>query len=221
MLIDRIAQTICRVDEYYNIKTAIENRKQQERIDQRYRDTVNNMEELVRTLRVAKRRFGFILDEKANSNLHSVAEKLEHAIRGSVANEETVNAAKELLRNTENLVSNQWSKEFGRIANSTLGTLTVITSFDAPRAQPLINDITAAKTWSRDAARIERLANSIDAAQSLVQNLGLNPPITAFLNKMACNKATIADLDAEILTWIRKNGLENRVGLSFSTRPCR
>ena len=56
---------------------------------------------------------------------------------------------------------------------------------------------------------------SLAEAKDLIDGLGLDQQIIAFLQKMNNGKATVTDLDENVLRWLRDESLDRRVKLSF------
>ena len=56
---------------------------------------------------------------------------------------------------------------------------------------------------------------SLSDAETLINGLGLDQQIIAFLQKMNNGKATVMDLDDNILRWLKEESLDKRVKLSF------
>lgn len=59
--------------------------------------------------------------------------------------------------------------------------------------------------------------NSLSDANALIAGLGLDQQIIDFLQKMNSGKATVVDLDENVLKWLKTEALDKRVRLSFSS----
>ena len=59
------------------------------------------------------------------------------------------------------------------------------------------------------------MGKSLLDAKALIDELGLDQQIIAFLQKMNSGKATVMDLDDNVLQWLKTESLEKRVKLSF------
>ena len=63
--------------------------------------------------------------------------------------------------------------------------------------------------------------DGLKEANQLIVGLGLDDEILNFLQNTNKGKATLADLNEKVVSWIQDEGLENRIRISFieTTKP--
>lgn len=64
-------------------------------------------------------------------------------------------------------------------------------------------------------SRAQELVNKVKEAEKLINSFSLNPTIETFLKKVSSKSATISDLSPEILTWLGKNNLMQKLKVQF------
>lgn len=75
--------------------------------------------------------------------------------------------------------------------------------------------ITKGSVWSMNIDNFKTMNYNLSEAQNLVDGLGLDQQIITFLQKMNSGKATVVDLNDNVLRWLKEESLDKRVKLSF------
>ena len=99
-----------------------------------------------------------------------------------------------------------------------MNTLRVIRGIDETQVDQYIEQIQAAKEWSAGLAAFIGLKVALEQAEALIQRLDMEEETLDFLSKMVSGRATAADLSEGIVAWLRKEGLEKKIRLSFLPR---
>lgn len=60
-----------------------------------------------------------------------------------------------------------------------------------------------------------QLADAMESGATLIQSLNMDQEIVSFLTKMTSGSTTTVDLNEKVLGWIKSEGLERKIKLSF------
>ena len=91
----------------------------------------------------------------------------------------------------------------------------VISGIDTEKVSKCLEGIAKGASWTTSIGDFKAMNQSLAEAKNLIDELGLDPQIIAFLQKMNNGKATVMDLDENVLRWLRDEALDRRVKLSF------
>ena len=88
---------------------------------------------------------------------------------------------------------------------------------DESRATYAANKIKKAATWNTTIDNYNFLKQGMDEADKILEDLDLDKDseILAFLRLVSAGKATILSLTDEILDWLNKENLANKIFLKF------
>ena len=91
----------------------------------------------------------------------------------------------------------------------------VISGIDSEHVSKCMEGIAKGSTWTTSINDFKTMDHSLSEAKILINGLGLDQQIIAFLQKMNNGKATVMDLDDNVLRWLKEESLDQRVKLSF------
>jgi len=117
-------------------------------------------------------------------------------------------------------LAGEWSDYYQRsTANviSLLETVKVIIP-DSNKATYAINKIRKASNWNTSPDMYILMKQGIDDADIILKSLDLDEDseVMAFLKLVSEGSATVQNLTEEVLAWLRKEGIENKLSISFS-----
>lgn len=194
-----------------------DNKAAQEVTDHKFRDITTQVHELVLALLYAKKNMGFQLNDEILSGLQTIVVNQKNAIRTGYADRDTVLKVEADLKDITTTIKKEWNKRYKALTDATISTLKVISGVDSEKVAMCLNGIGKGENWTSDIEEYKTMLGSIKSAEDLINSLGLDQQIIAFLQKMNSGKATAVDLDEKVLEWLRRESLDKRVRLSFAS----
>ena len=194
------------------------NQKQQEAADQKYRGLVEEAHLLVRSVNAVRHMLKFPVSEELRTDCLTLLDELESAVSTGYAVQESVEKAKRRYDALHGQMKKAWAVYFRSHTADTLNTLRVIRSIDETSVDRYIEQIEAAKDWSAGLSAFAVLMVTLMSAEELIKRLDMAEETVDFLHKMASGRATAADLSEGIAAWLRKEGLDKKIRLSFLSR---
>jgi hypothetical protein len=218
MIFDKIDHQIEKIKELHRLEGIKANRAQQEATDNKYRTLVNQVSSYIELLDYVQDHLQFALVDTINTDLAALLIKLQDAVKTGYADKDTVSSADTDFKSIQATVKKDWAKHFVALTLTTMNTLKVIRGIDSEKVENCLADIKAAEVWVTDKNKFVSLKSAMDNADSLIQSLSIDQEIVFFLTCMTAGKATIEDLNENVLAWIHKESLEGKIKLSFSSR---
>lgn len=215
MIFDRIDRKIKDMQNLKALELSKINRQKQVDIDQRYDSLVNQVRKCSLTLAYARDHLQFPISETVKLELQNLLGNLTSIVSDGCADEDSVLKAASDFKNAQGNIKKDWGKHFVNYTSTTVNTLRVISGIDPERINKCIAEIKAAETWTEDKSILDTLQKAINSADGLIRSLKMDQATISFLTKMTSGKATIADLDENILKWIRAEGLERKIRITF------
>lgn len=194
------------------------NQKQQKAADQKYRGLVEEAHLLVRSVNAVRHMLKFPISEELRTDCLTLLDELESAVSTGYAVQESVEKAKRRYDALHGQMKKAWAVYFRSHTADTLNTLRVIRSIDETSVDRYIEQIEAAKDWSAGLSAFAVLMVTLMSAEELIKRLDMAEETVDFLHKMASGRATAADLSEGIAAWLRKEGLDKKIRLSFLSR---
>ena len=194
------------------------NQKQQAALDRKYRALVEEAERFSDSLACVRDTLEFPVSEELRTDCLTLLDELEAAASTGYAVQESVEKAKRRYDALHGQMKKAWSVYFRSHTADTLNTLRVIRSIDETSVDRYIEQIEAAKDWSAGLSAFAVLMVTLMSAEELIKRLDMAEETVDFLHKMASGRATAADLSEGIAAWLRKEGLDKKIRLSFLSR---
>ena len=149
------------------------------------------------------------------SDLENLLIEHKAVIRSGFAEKDAINQAETDFKNIQQSIKKEWAKQYSILTNATISTLQVISGIDSEHVSKCMEGIAKGSTWTTSINDFKTMDHSLSEAKILINGLGLDQQIIAFLQKMNNGKATVMDLDDNVLRWLKEESLDNRVKLSF------
>lgn len=218
MIFDIIDTKIKDMKSLRRLELAKKNQAQQLATDSKYKSLIEQVNAFSSALIYSRDNLQFSISDTIQPGLLSLLKSLKDAISSGYADKAAVAKTETDYKGLQAIVKKEWNKHFLSYTLTTTNTLKVISGIDSERINGCITDIKAAETWTVDTTVLATLKKAIESANDLICDLNMNQETVLFLTKMTSGKATIADLNENVLTWIRKEGLETKIKLSFLSR---
>ena len=214
MIADTIHDLIKRMKNIRMLEEIKANNEQQQKADESYRSMVKEVDEFVRAYAFAKGRLRFTPTETLESDLKVLLSQLKELVASGIVDIEAAREAQKRYTHLKSQMRTEWGTHFSSFA-PTVETLRVIEGIDPARVKKCLADIQPAKAWSTSKASLEKLANALDDSSELIGELDLDDSIIMFLQKMTSGNARVSDLSYDLILWMKKEKIEDKVSLSF------
>lgn len=218
MILDLMDKKIKEMKTLQRLRLKKQNQDQQAATDAKYKYLVSQVKIYISVYDYTQKNFGFNISTELKNGSRQMLIKLQEAIQDGDADRDLVESADKDFKSLKTSMTKEWKSHFEKLASDTISTLNIISGLNSEKVRMCLIDIKAADKWSLDMQLFIKLKNALDTATALINSLGLEPPIIAFLKKMTSGSATIEDLDETILSWIAKERMGNKIKLSFQTK---
>lgn len=192
-----------------------DNKAAQDALDQKFKVLTGQIHQLMAALQYSKDNMGFQLSDEVLVNLEALLSEQKGVVRLGYADKDVVSKVETDLKAIQGNIKKEWSKKYTALTSSTIGTLKVIAGIDTEKVSVCLEGIAKRETWAANINELQTMNKSLTDAESLIEGLGLDSQIIAFLQKMNSGKAVVTDLDDKVLNWLRTEGLDKKVKLSF------
>ena len=186
------------------------NQAQQAATDTKFRTLVTQVCSFSDAIEYARENLSFSISDSIQTDMLSLLENLKGAVSTGYADKEAVVSAEADFKLIQTNTKKEWGKHFVSYTSTTTNTLKVISGIDSERINSCIAEIKAAENWAVDISVLKVLKQAIDSADSLIKDLNMDQETVLFLTKMTSGKATIADLNENVLDWIKKESLGSK-----------
>ena len=192
-----------------------DNKVAQDALDNRFKVLTTQINYLMEALQYTKVNMRFQLSESVLNDLENLLTEHKNVIREGFAEKEAINQSEANYKSVQQSIKKEWSKHYSALTSATISTLQVISGIDSEHVSKCMEGIAKGSTWTTSMGDYKTMEKSLLDAKALINELGLDQQIIAFLQKMNSGKATVTDLDDKVLQWLKTESLERRVKLSF------
>lgn len=143
----------------------------------------------------------------------------KNALDGLALSEDDVSRLWQCMQIIKQSNSNAWRQNADAFAKTVVGDINVVGIFssDPAKAQQLSRSIKEKSELDNiTAGDVNSFVSDLKSAKSLVAELSFNDEIKMFLDKARIGRATILDLNDEVLKWIKDNHLESKVKIGLN-----
>lgn len=215
MMIDVLSKRIKDMKDLRQREEQKDNKVAQDALDLRYKLLTTQIHSMMLALQHTKENLQFQLSDAILSDLENLLTELKAVIRSGFAEKEAINQAETDFKNIQQNIKKEWSKQYSFLTNATISTLQVISGIESERVSKCLAGIAKGAVWTTSIGDFKTMDHSLSDAKTLINGLGLDQQIIAFLQKMNNGKATVIDLDDNVLRWLKEESLDKRVKLSF------
>lgn len=215
MIIDVLSKKIKEMKNLRQREERRDNKVAQDALDLRFKALTTQIHSLMIALQYTKENMQFQLSNAVLSDLENLLTKHKAVVQSGFAEKNAINQAEIDFRNIQQSIKKEWSKQYSTLTNATLSTLQAISGIDSEHVSKCMEGIAKGSAWTINIGDFKTMDHSLSEAETLINGLGLDPQIIEFLQKMNNGKATVMDLDANVLRWLKEESLDKRVKLSF------
>lgn len=217
MMIDVLSKKIKDMKDLRQREERRDNKVAQDALDLRYKTLTIQFHLLMTALQYTKENMQFQLSDAVLSDLENLLTEQKAMIRSGGAEKDAINQAETDFKSIQQSIKKEWSKQYLILTNATISTLQVISGIDSEHVSKCLEGIARGAVWTTSIGDFKTMECSLSEAKTLISELGLDQQIIAFLQKMNNGKATVMDLDDNVLQWLKEESLDKRVKLSFTS----
>ena len=193
-----------------------DNKVAQGALDLRFTTLTAQIHSLMTALQYTRDYMQFQLTESILSDLEKMLRGHKDVIQSGFVEKDALQQSETDLKSIQQNVKKEWSKHYSALTSATISTLQVISGIDSENVSKCLDGIMKGSNWTTSLGDFKMMNRSLSEAGNLINGLGLNPQIIAFLQKMNNGKATVIDLDENVLHWLKEESLDKRIKLSFT-----
>ncbi|MSS58438.1 hypothetical protein FYJ51_05920 [Erysipelotrichaceae bacterium Oil+RF-744-GAM-WT-6] len=223
MLTDEIKDVTEKINELNRLENNKQNEEDQLRTDNSFRDNTEMLYKDYLILKEAKNRLGFELSEDTANIFDKSIQCLDQCITGGKAQEDAVQNTNKIIADLEKRLRKEWTSFYRNKTVNPSRQLDVGKSLlSLEEYSEHRKNIDGGQNWSdlpltdnQGKTKLQKCADSIAYAGSLLNMLKITDGVRQFLIRVSKGEATVSDLDDEVITWIRSEHREDMFGITF------
>lgn len=213
-ILDSLSRCVKSMQKLHNLEVQKANKAQQDIVDNNYRRIVEKTELLCKAVQYARVYLSF--QAECLPDVVSLLSFLQNVgLRGLVEQGQVDKATKAFIA-AQDKTKKEWEKHYQALTGSTVSTLKTIKGLDEIIINPCIAKIDAASTWDSAVTTLMDLQAALAQANKIIQNLKLDQEVIDFLGKITAGRATLEDLNENVLQWLRNERLLSKIKLTFA-----
>lgn len=216
MMIDVLSKKIKDMKDLCQREERRDNKAAQDALDLRFKTLTTQIHLLMTALQYTKENMQFQLSDVVLSDLERLLTEHKAVIRSGFAEKDAINQTETDFKSIQQSIKKEWSKQYSILTKATISTLQVISGIDSEHVSKCLEGIAKGSTWTTSIGNFKTMDHHLSEAKTLIDGLGLDQQIIAFLQKMNNGKATVRDLNDNVLRWLKAESLDKRVKLSFT-----
>lgn len=219
MLIDSLNQCIIDMKEVMDLETVSADTKKQENADYNLKQLVLKLQKIVKEINLAVDNSDFRPSINIVSSLKSFISSCDRIMQADTANKATNEYISEEIKKLDEDLGKEWSKYYFEVTGDILNLLDTVKNIlsDQNKAVYAMNKIKKVASWKHFMDNYNYLNQGLKEAEQILSDLDLdkNSTILTFLKLISEGNATIKDLTDEILAWIEKENLADKMQIKF------
>ena len=192
-----------------------DNKVAQNALDLQFKILTERIHQQLIALQYTKENAQFQLSDELIVKLRDLLEEHRGSIKDGLVEKDSINKVDTDFKSVQQDIKKEWSKHYLVLTKPTISTLRVISGIDSAQVGKCLEGIAKGEVWTTNIGEYKAMIKSLADAKILINGMGLDQEIISFLQKMNSGKATVMDLNEDVLNWLRKEALDKRVKLSF------
>ena len=217
MIFQDLMETTSALQEIQRKMEIKSNKEQQEGAEAKYRVLLTQTNQLVDIVYYLNNNSSYRANPEIISQMDKLLNDFETAIVKGYVSKDSISSLDGSVKSIQNGMKKEWPKQFTNIAGSKLSTLEAIKGINSDEVGACIDKINLAQSWNENINinNIQLMIEGLEEADNLISNMDLDEEIVVFLEKTNNGRATLNDLSEKVLSWIKKEKLENKIRISF------
>lgn len=220
MLADTLNACIIDMKTVKEMETASADTKKQADANYVFRQIVQDLEKTTMALKAAIDNSGFKPSMSVINALESYVAACDKVVNDGTASVPTNDFIRRESKKVSDSIASEWSIYY---QNSTANVISLLETLkgiipDPMKATYAINKIKKASNWNTSADAYASMKQGLSEADLILKSLDLeeDPEVLEFLKLVGEGDATVRNLTDEILAWLKKEGIEDKLTISFS-----
>lgn len=204
------------MDKLHQKQLRIKNKEVQKQTDERFNTLAVQFYQFVCALKYAYEDLGIPKNtEILNNSLEGVRRLDSCLVKGNVTAED-INPIYTRFTQLNAQMKSDWKAGYKSVAEDTVSTLYAIQGIEPDKVSACLDKIKAAQEWSASINVLNKLSEGLKEAIEIIHRLEVDDEIIVFLQKSNSGKATLEDLSDKVLNWLRREGIERKIKISFA-----
>lgn len=219
MLADTLNEYIVDMKAVRELETASVDTKKQAIADYNFKQLIISLQQMVNELKLAVDNSDFKPSSNVLSGFKSFLTSCNKVIQAGSANNSTTQFVTSESKKLYAVMRQEWGEYYTKSTSNILGLIETVKGIlpDESKATYATNKIKKASTWNTTIQNYSYLKQGIAEANQILSEIDLdeNSPILDFLKLVSKGNATILDLTDEIMLWIKKENLAEKMFINF------
>lgn len=219
MLVDTLNEVIIDMKTVHELETASADTKKQATADYNFKQLIVSLQQMVNELKLAVDNSAFKPSANVVNGFKSFLTSCDKVTQAGAANNATTQFVSSESKKLYAVMGQEWSDYHTKSTSNILGLIETVKGIlpDENKATYATNKIKKAATWNTSVENLNYLKQGIQEANQILTEIDLdeNSPILAFLRLVSEGNATILNLTDDILAWIKKENLAEKLFINF------
>ncbi|MFI3212845.1 MAG: hypothetical protein R3Y24_05835 [Eubacteriales bacterium] len=222
MLIDTLNECIIDMKTVHEMETASADTKKQATADYNFKQLIISLKNMIDEVNLAVENSDFRPSVNTISSLMSFLGACDKIIQAGAANNVTTQYVSLESKKLYAVIAQEWADYYSISTANMLSLLDTVKGIlsDSNKATYATNKIRKAANWNTSIDNYNYLKQGLSEADDILKSLELDDKaeILTFLKLVSEGKATIMDLSDEIITWVKKENLSDKMYISLGRR---
>lgn len=214
-LIEIVRTETKKVNDYRVFEETIKAGDEQKKINEQFRLLVKELDEEIKAYVFAVKNLSFTRSPEIMEKISDLADYCDGALKGKVINVTENKNIRNSLKDVEEAISETWKPFYEQQTCSLIEMIRLSRNIAGMNVVAIESGISQCEVWTTDIDKLSKYSESVKMARDLVNKLNLSDNIVEFLKKMMSRSAKLSDIDDNILDWIHKENLGDRIKISF------
>jgi hypothetical protein len=220
MLTDTLNACIIDMKTVKELETVSADTKKQANANYAFKQIVQELQTTTMALKNAVEIAGFKPSITIVNAMKGYLAACNKVVTGGAANASTNDFIRSESKKVTASITDEWADFYKKSTANVISLLETVRGIvpDSSKTTYAINKIRKASNWSISSDTYSSMMQGLGDADSILKDLDLDEDseVLTFLKRVGEGSATILDLTAEILEWLRKEGIEDKLAISFS-----
>lgn len=222
---EQLESALKELNRYQEQKDELADKEKRARDDQKFRENVIGLSLNIVKIQKAQQKVQFQTSDEILKDIEDTIETLEACVSDGWIDDEELSKSYYSLRNIDKSLNTEWSSFYEKKKRAETGKLDFILQLtdDKPKFTKIKNKLNTVDKWgslqiadTKGSTRLDDFSYGMNETDKAMSSLNLNDEIRQFLSKVTNGKATIIDLDDQIIKWIKEQKLEKTFRIRFN-----
>lgn len=220
MLTGVLNECIIEMKDVKELENTLDDTKKQAKADYDFKMVVLYVNKMVCEIKSASENVGFKPSANIISSLKSIVYELDKVVGSGVAKEGSTSFLSKESKNTYVQINEYWKQFYQEKTSGILSLLDTVKEIieDKQKTQYTINKIKKGFLWNTEENNLMLMRTGLKEASIILNKLELDDNIVAFIKLVGDGSATLANLTKEIIDWIQRENLSEKLTIGFKSK---